>query len=166
MEKPEVENFELVEGNEAIRMVPALEPHLWWFFSGVILIFGILGCFLLIRKKRVVHDPSRLRHEAYEQARAALAQVSAEDLESAIEVSFILRRYLSLSFEEPALFETHEELISRHDALSAFPDNLRREIGDFFAKLASCKYTLGDTSENFAEITVEGTALLERMHKQ
>ena len=159
-------SLELAESRDAIDLVPTWDPQLWWVLAAVAVIAAfVLLVVLLLRRKPVV-DTSKEKREAYLEAKAALSgDEVTEPGESAIRVSMILRRYLARSMNEPALFETHEEFIARHDGLKDLPDALKSEVGVFFSKLAADKYAPDDHVSMEANTThAEGAALLERIH--
>ncbi len=159
-------SLELAESRHAIDLVPTWEAQWWWFAVGaLVLVLLVLLVFLLMRKKPVV-DLLKERREAYMEAKAALAGDKGGDArKTAIRVSLILRRYLARSMGEPALYETHEEFISRHEALNGLPEDVRGEVGACFAKLAAEKYAPeGQIAREPMGTLAEGAALLERMH--
>lgn len=158
--------MELVESRDAIELVPHREPQAWWFFAAALAIASLILLVIVLRRKRPAHDPAKERREAYLEAKAELAkECGGDSREAAIRVSLILRRYLAKSMDEPALFETHEEFISRHDILKDLPEDVRAEVGGFFSKLAAQKYAPDDAVGGSApETEAEGAALLERIH--
>jgi hypothetical protein len=159
-------SLELAESRDAIDLVPAWDPQLWWVFAAVAVIAAIVLVVVLLLRKKPVVDALKEKREAYLEAKAALSECDDPDpRESAIRVSMILRRYLARSMNEPALFETHEEVISRHDGLKDLPEELKSEVGAFFSKLAAVKYAPDDLVGVEASPTyAEGIALLERIH--
>lgn len=161
------ESLELAESRDAIDLVPTWEPQLWWFIvaAAIIAAFVLLLILLLRKKPRV--DPLKEKREAYHEAKMALGAKESEDArENAIQVSMILRRYLAKSMKEPALFETHEEFVARHDGLKGLPEQVRSDVGLFFSKLAAIKYAPDDIAAVEMQGTqAEGAALLERIHR-
>jgi len=158
--------LELAESRDAIELVPTWEPQLWWYFAGTALVAAIaLAVILLFRKKPKV-DLLKEKREAYQEAKAALGTDESGDArETAIRVSMILRRYLARSMYEPALFETHEEFVARHDGLKDLPEDVKAEVGSFFSKLAAVKYAPDDIACGDARGTnANGAALLERIN--
>ena len=60
----------------------------------------------------------RCAQAAFAEACAAMAAISTADVrDAAVLSSLILRKYLATAAGDPALFETHEEFVARHDAL-------------------------------------------------
>ncbi len=159
-------SLELAESRDAIHLVPTWDPQLWWIFAAVaVMAIIVLLVVILLRKKPAI-DALKEKREAYLEAKAALSDGEVTDpRESAIRVSMILRRYLARSMNEPALFETHEEFIARHDGLKDLPDDLKSEAGAFFSKLAASKYAPDDIVSIESNTThAEGLTLLERIH--
>lgn len=60
--------------------------------------------------------------------------------EVATKTSLILRHYLALTLEEPALYETHEEFLLRSDALKKLPRGSRERLAPLLSELATAKY--------------------------
>lgn len=166
MMEGKVKSLELAESRDAIELVPTWEPQLWWFFAGAGVIAAIVLLLVLLLRRKTVIDAMKDKREAYLEARAAFgSQEPVDARETAIRVSMILRRYLARSMNEPALYQTHEEFISRHDGLKDLPEDLKSEVGAFFSKLAAKKYAPDDIAGVEAQGTVaEGAALLERIH--
>jgi len=159
-------NLELAESRDAIELVPTWEPQLWWYFAGAALVAAIMLLVILLMRKKPQVDLLKEKREAYQEAKAAFGTGGSGDArETAIRVSMILRRYLARSMNEPALFETHEEFVARHDGLKDLPDDVKSEVGSFFTKLAAVKYAPDDIGEGDARGTdANGAALLERIH--
>lgn len=159
-------SLELAESRDAIDLVPTWDPQLWWVFAAVAVIAAIVLLVVLLLRRKPVVDASKEKREAYLEAKAALSgDAVTEPRESAIRVSMILRRYLARSMNEPALFETHEEFIARHDGLKDLPDALKSEVGNFFSILAAAKYAPDDiVSVDANSSHTAGAAILERIH--
>ena len=66
--------------------------------------------------------------------------------------------------KKPALFETHEEFVGRHEALQGLPDDVKTDAGSFFGKLAARKYA-PENMPSDGNLRDEGLALLERIHR-
>lgn len=158
-------SFELVESRDAIELVPRWEPQAWWYFAAAGLILAVVLLVVMLRRKKEAVDPHREKREAYIEAKKDLAKTDAGELrDTAVLVSVILRRYLARSMQEPALFETQEEFVSRHDALRDLPEDVRQSVAEFFAKLAGVKYAPKQVMAQPAEIQAGGLELLERIH--
>ncbi|QTN34129.1 hypothetical protein HZ994_17995 [Akkermansiaceae bacterium] len=158
-------SFELVESRDAIELVPRWEAQAWWFFAGGGLILAVVLTVVVLRRKKSVADPHRERREAYREAKEDFREAQGGGVrDAAIRVSVILRRYLARSLGEPSLYETHEEFISRHDALNSLPGDVRDEAAQFFGRLAALKYAPVPPDAEPAAIRDGGLELLERMH--
>jgi hypothetical protein len=159
-------SLELAESRDAIDLVPTWDPQLWWVFAGIAVFAAIFIFVVLLLRRKPVVDASKEKREAYLEAKAALSgDESTVPGESAIHVSMILRRYLARSMNDPALFETHEEFIARHDGLKDLPNDVRSAAEAFFSKLAADKYVPDDHVSIESNTThAEGAALLERIH--
>ena len=159
-------SFEIAESRDAINLVPTWDPQLWWDFAAVAVFAAIVLLVVLLLRRKPVVDTSKEKREAYLEAKVALSgDAVTEPRESAIRVSMILRRYLARSMNEPALFETHEEFIARHDGLKDLPDDVKSEVGNFFSILAATKYAPDDiVSVDANSSQTEGAAILERIH--
>ena len=66
---------------------------------------------------------------------------------------------------EPMLFETHEESVSRHEALNDFSDETRQEAQRGFSVLAALKYAPRDTYVRVIDVIVEAKRLLKVFHQ-
>ncbi len=156
--------FELVESRDAMDLVPTWEVQPWWFLVAgtVLLLIGLL--IVLGKRRKLSHDPHQRKREAYRAAKAELESIAESgSRETATAVSLALRNYLALSMDEPALFETHEEFIGRHEGLEGLPEDVRAETEAFFGKLAAMKYAPEDKPAE-GDIRGQGLALLERIH--
>src|SRR5690606_23328585 len=93
------------------------------------------------RSNATATDPRLLREGAYALAQHDLQAVpEGGDQLAATQVPLVLRRYLGTVCGDPALFETHEEFISRHAALANYPEDLRNVTAEGFSHLARLKY--------------------------
>lgn len=138
-----------------------------WIVAAALLAFAFLAAVMIFWKKqrKIRFDPQKRRKDAYQEARSALAALNATDVrEAAVQCSLILRRYLSLACGDPSLFETHEEFIARHEALSALGENARTKATQGFERLVALKYTQTTPGETTPGITREAEALLETLH--
>ncbi len=60
--------------------------------------------------------------------------------EQATEISLLMRRFLMIHFEDPALYETHEEYLKRGHGLEHLPKASHQQLSDYLSELASIKY--------------------------
>ncbi|MGJ8641944.1 MAG: hypothetical protein ACSHX9_00935 [Luteolibacter sp.] len=162
----EENSFELVESRDAIELVPKQDIPVWWFALALAVVLLVSCLIFFFRKSGKPEDPLARERKAYSEAKEALGALGTQGVrETAVSVSCILRKYLADSMDEPALYETHEEFVSRHDGLKDFADDIRTETGEFFSQLAEVKYaeeiSNGCDSGKMAE---GGMKLLERMH--
>lgn len=143
---------------------PGLPPWAWVVIG--LAVAGLVGlAFFLRRSKRFATDPRHVREEAYARAQHDLEAVPAGGMQAAAtKVSLVLRRYLATVCGDPALFETHEEFISRHAALSGYPEELRNVTAEGFSHLARLKY---GREANGDPVALFGAArqLLDRLHQ-
>ncbi|MEP2777492.1 MAG: hypothetical protein ABJQ29_08170 [Luteolibacter sp.] len=162
----DVNSFELIESNDAMELIPQREIPVWWFVAGFLGLLVITSLLMLFRKGTKPVDPLVQKRLAYRKAKSALGNLGTEGVrDTAVAVSHILRQYLAEAMDEPALFETHEEFISRHDGLKDFPEDVRHETGEFFAQLAEVKYAMKVPQEcDSGKMAEGGMKLLERMH--
>jgi len=157
--------FELVESRDALDLVPTWEVQAWWFLAAGLALLILALVLFFLRRKKVFLDPHKEKREAFAAAKERLETMEqVGSRETATAVSLALRGYLARSMNEPALYETHEEFIGRHEGLKDLPEDIRLETGAFFNHLASMKYAPEDmpTEGNVRE---EGLALLERIYK-
>lgn len=158
-------SFELQEPASPEALVPDfwIEPWMLALAIGVILI--ILTVILLKSKKTPKFDPQAARLAAHAEATAALAQISPQSpRDTAIQSSLILRKYLAAAAGDPALFETHEEYVARHEALKNFSDESRQAAGLTFSRLASLKYAAEIPATDAREVVTDSQALLKTLH--
>ncbi len=106
----------------------------------VILLFAGLAFWLYRRfkPKKTVIPPS-----AEQIALARLAELEAQQLharELSLQLSLLLREYITKETQEPTLYETHQELSSRLDSLSSIPMKFQYELRSLLEELAEMKY--------------------------
>jgi hypothetical protein len=122
------------------------QPPLWqspWFW--VLVITGILLMGFVLRKLTRQKTSQKKRQQLLDTATEALSALKAEidslqPQTSAVRISLIMRQYLEAAFEDPALFETDEELTLRPQALSQLQHNCRTAVIDHLHKLTQLKY--------------------------
>ena len=157
--------LKLMEPTPPGDLVPA--HGLWpWFVAAGIALLVIAAILWLIRKRRnTSQSAASLREAAYRDALAALDSISlGQSRAAAVQASLILRKYLATAAADPALFETHEEFISRHDSLQQLHPDARDAAALAFRKLASLKYAPDALTEAPAVIRDESRALLQTLH--
>lgn len=165
------------EANDALvlRDLVPVEPllpepplPLWaWIAIGLAALVLLAGVIAMLRRKKdaAAGTPRAATEEAYRRAVAELEAISGGSIqEVATRVSVTLRRYLAVACSDPALFETHEEFISRHGALEKYPEELRDFTAEGFSHLARLKY--GREAKGDPAVLVSGSRqLLDRLHK-
>lgn len=140
---------------------------LWaWGLIGLAVVALVAGLIYLLRKKPIgMVDPNRVREEAYRRAVAELDPKPGETMqEAATSVSIALRRYLAVVSGDPALFETHEEFVARHESLASYPEDLRTTTAEGFSHLARLKYGPEASGDPVALYTA-ARQLLDRLHQ-
>jgi hypothetical protein len=158
-------SFELLEPTSPEALVPDSWVEPWMFILGFALLAVLLSVVIFKKKKAAVVDPRALREAAHSQAVAALSQMEPVPArEAAVQSSLILRHYLAKAAGDPALFETHEETISRHEALKDFSEQAKAAAGRGFARLASLKYAPEIPDVAASEVIDDSRALLETLH--
>jgi hypothetical protein len=160
-------NFSLREPVSPEALVPDSRLEPWMIFVTIATILIItLAVFAIRRRQQTARSqPAAARDAAYALACAALektAPLGARD--SAVQSSLALRTYLASAAADPALFETHEEFIGRHDSLKALTENVRQAAENGFNRLATLKYAATLPSIDAAEIRREAYELLTTLH--
>ena len=138
----------------------------WFFIASGVLLLGILIWYLVRRQKPAgMVDPRKVRDEAYRRAIAELETSGGDTMqEAATRVSIALRRYLAVVSGDPALFETHEEFVSRHESLANYPQELRQSTAEGFSHLARLKYGR-EANGDPATLYSAARQLLDRLHQ-
>ena len=158
--------FELQEPPSPEALVPDSPVEPWMIIVPILLALCVMAIFLLKKKKQPALDPLALRQRAFDEAAAALGQIGyVTGRDAAIQSSLIVRKYLSTAAGDPALFETHEETISRHEALKDFSPEAREAAGRGFARLAALKYAAVPPDVEAINVTAESRDLLETLHR-
>ena len=157
--------FRLMEPASPESLVP--EYGLWpWFVAGAVLLVIALVLWRILKQRRTVIDPQAARKAALVQALEALNAANPDSARNAaIQSSLILRKYLAQAASDPALYETHEEFVSRQDSLQALTAEARCAAETGFTKLASLKYAPEIPDADPAGVVAESKALLETLHQ-
>ena len=156
-------NFQLMESSTVEALIPKAETPWLWIIIGVVLVASLIFWLIRRRMKRA-KDPANIREAAFNDAITALDAISHCDAHAAaLESSMILRKYLSITAEDPALFETHEEFVSRHDALQKIPQSTRDEVAAIFNRLAMIKYAPDSINTNAETIIGDSRQLLHAL---
>lgn len=159
--------FELMEPPAADPLLPSFGIWVWFACGALVLAAAGITWFLVARKRKArATDAPTIREAAYQDAVAALGGLSGNDgREVAVRCSLILRNYLVKSLSDPALFETHEEFIARHDALNGLADAAREAAQRGFSRLAEAKYAPEPPARPPDELVGESRQLLETLHR-
>ena len=124
--------------------LPGIEAP-WWLWLALIMGAIAVVALIVVKRLRGLAQPAGDPNRAYEESRERLTNLK-ENLtgrslaEVATDASLTLRAYLAETLEDPALFETHEEYLSRHDALAKLPSGARERLAPLLAQLAELKY--------------------------
>ena len=143
-------------------------PHEWWpWWAWVRVVTGVFLLWLVIswlQAKSSQHDS--LRDRAVEDARQAVQEAKSHTTAVALStaLSLALRRYLTIAFADPSLFETHEEFLARHDAVAALPENIRHALSEHFSTLCRYKYTPSEEHVDLSLLAPQASALLHQIH--
>ncbi|MEI7956200.1 MAG: hypothetical protein WCJ66_13615 [Verrucomicrobiota bacterium] len=159
--------FELKEPAALEGLLPRDDSQAGWLAAALLALL-VLGIWFIpwLRRLRGKRTAGTRRDLAYYDASAALQQITAADARAAaVQSSLILRRYLSLAAEDPALFETHEEFVARNDALLALSESARAACADGFTRLAACKYAAEVSALEPAAVVGDARGLLETLHR-
>ncbi len=158
-------SFELMEPVHPEALVPDSQVEPWMLPSAVALLLVLALCLIFWKRKKLTPDPHALRNAAYLDAVTSLDKINVtQGRDAAVLTSLILRKYLSSAANDPALFETHEEFISRHDGLKAFTPDARQAAEAAFARLASLKYAASVPDTAPLLVVDECRLLLETLH--
>jgi hypothetical protein len=157
--------LELLEPASPEALLPGYGLWPWWLAAGALLVL-LLVLWLVLGKRKVTANPLAVRMAAFNEAAAALSSVAAENARAAaVQCSLILRRYLSAAAGDPALFETHEEFISRRDSLQSLTPEARASTETGFSRLAALKYSPEIPHTDPAAIIAESRGLLETLNR-
>lgn len=155
----------LQESAAPLELIPDHGLWPWWLAAGIIVLLAAAVLIYLKLRKPAAVDIVAIRESAFRDARDALRECRAADArEAAVQSSLILRKYLSIAAADPALYETHEEFISRQDALQALGTDARAAAEAGFTSLATLKYAPAPPGKPAAEVITESRSLLETLH--
>lgn len=164
MEETQTQSLELIEPAAPDDLLPTdIQPWMW--VAGVLVILIVIGLLVWKMKHKASVDPHAIRSQAYRLAAAEFDQLKAAGpREAAILSSLIIRKYLSVAAGDPALYETHEEFVSRHDSLNALTPQARQACTEGFARLAEWKYAPESPADTAEEILAANRRLLETLN--
>ena len=138
---------------ELLQCIPELEPevaperleepqsHTGLIIAAVVLVLLAAAALIYIKHRRKpATEPEESPEETALKSLQALRAVQPDIRECSLQLSMILRRYLTGATQDPALFETHEEFSSRLNALAAIPADCQYATRVLLEKLAEMKY--------------------------
>lgn len=159
-------SFELREPAATERLLPRDAVQPLWLVLGVLAAVVLAVVLVRIFRRPAARDPRAVRELAFREADAGLAALSAPTARgAAVQASLILRTYLSLAANDPALFETHEEFIARSDSLKGLTAAAQAACREGFARLAALKYAPEPPAADPAAVAVEARHLLTTLHR-
>jgi hypothetical protein len=149
---------------EALVPEPLVQP---WMIGVILVLAGVLVALWLARKRNPAPvDPRLVREAAFREALLSLKGIDAQDARAAaVQTSLVLRRYLAQAAGDPALYETHEEFLARHESLSILTPDARTAAAAGFSQLAALKYAPDLPDQPPAETVAEARSLLETIHQ-
>jgi hypothetical protein len=158
-------SFELLEPVSPEALVPDSWVEPWMIVLAAVVVLALVAALVFALRKKPVVNLRSVRMAAHAEAVAALGAINAtEAREAAVQSSLILRKYLVAVANDPALFETHEETISRHEAFQGFSDQARLTTQGGFTRLAALKYAAHVPEVAAGNVIAESRALLETLH--
>jgi hypothetical protein len=159
-------SLELLEPASPEALVPRF--GLWpWLLAAAILVIAAVALVIYLKKRRpaAAADIVSMRKAALAEAVAVLSGPAPETTrEAAVTSSLVLRKYLAAAAGDPALFETHEEFVSRRDSLQTLTPAARAAAEEGFTRLAALKYAPEIPEAAPAQVIAESRALLETLH--
>jgi hypothetical protein len=162
--KPSSNGMQLMEPVSPETLLPSIGLWPWWT-GGILAVIAAIALCIWLARRRGKADPVALRRAAYQEALAGLDAVqTADPRDAAVRGSLVLRRYLSVAAADPALFETHEEFISRHDALAALKPEARSAACEHFTRLATLKYGPPRADAEAGDVVRDSRQVLETLH--
>lgn len=167
MNEKTTNTFELLEPTSPEALVPHSWVEPWMYFAAASLVVLAMVALVVFRNKKVKPaDPAAIREAAYRDALTALDGIGdIPPREAAVISSLVVRKYLSIAANDPALFETHEEYLSRDKALHNFSEEARASAAAGFSFLAAMKYSAETPDMDVKVLVGDSRALLETLHQ-
>ncbi len=156
-----------------ISPLPYMDSTPWMLYSSLALVIVALLIAGILLYRRLRKPPVIETESAEQRAHASLhalgdyiEQLNLTDV--SIRLSLILREFITGETEDPALYETHQELNQRLDALASIPPRCQEEPHRLLERLAQLKYTgpqrsFGDEPRLLLEQT---SSLIQRVSKE
>jgi len=157
--------FTLREPIPAAPYLPHPATPWWiWVLAALAILAIVATVVVLVRgRKRTAQppDPEKARRRAL----AALAEIDPAGAPGplATSVSLVLRRFLADALDDPALFETHEEFLSRREALADLPAPQHDALSRLFATLIRLKYSPVPPDTDAAPLLGEARQILSNL---
>ena len=146
---------------ELLQCIPELEPevaperleepqsHTGLIIAAVVLVLLAVAALIYIKRRRKpATEPEESPEETALKSLQALRAEQPDIRECSLQLSMILRRYLTGATQDPALFETHEEFCNRLNALSSIPASCQYPTRVLLEKLAELKYAGIEASDS------------------
>lgn len=165
---PSTEDVRFIEPPSTDELIPSsLGWEIWLIMTGALLVVMLAAWFIWRQGQRSGQASINIHQEAHAEAISALAACTSEEPNPvATECSLVLRRYMAKVTDDPALFETHEEWLSRHEAIEPFGDSIKEQIHSLFSQLAEWKYTPAGHGETPNIMIERSRDLLEAIHEE
>ena len=152
---------------EPLLSHPGLPVWAWALIgAGVALL--IITIVSAIRRNKTQPPPLKRvdRERAYREAAEVIEESTGlSRREAAQRVSGAIRLYLSKVCEDPSLYETHEEFLTRHKALEHLPETTREQVSSLLSRLAEEKYDRFGRSPATADFTERPLSVLSQVHQ-
>ncbi len=162
-------------GNPLLDKIPELEPHiapetflvdsmmwLWITAAVLVVLLTALAVYLIMRARRKPAVIAPSSEYIALQRLDALAQSDQHSNAAAmsIELSLILREFITGETSDPTLYETHQEFHQRLDALSGMPKSCHEDTYQLLDNLARLKYSgpqqqSSETADQMLKLTRE-----------
>ena len=117
-----------------------------WVLAGIFLAILLIGTYFIFRKSQSTRLKATLLDKARQKLQKLRENTTLAPHVVAIRISLIIRRYLAIAFEDPALFETNEEFTLRETALAQLPPDSRQPVIDHLHTLSQIKYAPDDSA--------------------
>ncbi|MDG1358311.1 MAG: hypothetical protein P8P36_08975 [Akkermansiaceae bacterium] len=142
------------------------QPPVWhtlWFWVMIVSASIIVG--ILIYKISSGENTEKKRQQLLQSATEALLTLKRDSgslppQTLAVRISLILRQYLEAAFDDPALFETDEELTLRPDAMTKVDSQYRNQVIDHLHQLSVLKYAESDQQQRIDKLIDQALELL------
>lgn len=158
------------EPTDILHAIPQLEQEIpadhfmasnFWipvaWGAGIALILAALALVLWLRCKKKKAIPPITPEEIALRKLRDLETNLPPLKECSLELSMVLRSFLTGKAQDPALYETHEEFSMRMDSLSGLPASCQSGIRLLLEELAAMKY-----KEHTQDDAAQARALIER----